>query len=29
VEAALAVSLAEHRRLHGDDTRLQAEDLVG
>ena len=29
VEAALAESLKEHRRLHAEDRRLQAEDLVG
>jgi hypothetical protein len=29
VEAALSQSLREHRRLHAEDRRLLAEDLLG
>ena len=29
VDAALSARLAEHRRLHGEDRRLEGEDLVG
>jgi hypothetical protein len=29
VEAALSASLAEHRRMHAEDRRLEGEDLLG